>query len=244
MQNKVLVELDALLDAILGTVAGYGQDHYEAVLSNDYINRSHNDISAFDPNIELSDFKERFENRNVDTLTKSNLTEMVFFIQKLLGQFHKEAATEPLIKSPKVAVNTHPYVLDEAEQDELRKILASFWGIGVTIELVHIPLKSLTPKMIKGHWTQVIMTNFNHWIADHHKALLETPIPTVEVIAPIIHLSDSKEEVDLSLIDEEDRGAFSKLTPEAALEAMLVEYVQLGLLPLKYFSVVGDIFEE
>ena len=244
MQNKVLVELDALLDTRLGTVADYGQKPYDTVILNNYINRTHNNISAFDPSIDLEEFNQKFEQRDVDTLTKSNLTEMVFFIQKLLGQYLKEAATEPLKKSPKITVNTYPYVLSEAEEDELKNILPVFWGVGVAINLVHIPLANLTPRTIKEQWTQVIMTDFNRWMGLHHEALLKAPMPTVELIAPIVHLNESEEEFDLHYLSEEDQATIRKLTPEAALEAMLVEYVQLGMLPLKYFSIVGDIFEE
>ena len=88
----------------------------------------------------------------------------------------------------------------------------------------------MTPALLDRQYAAAILYNLNDWLLTHTEALIETRIPTINLIAPALYLDAPPGEAIVS--DD------TEIDPFAATELAYIEYVSLILKDAWYFSLI------
>lgn len=235
MKQKVLVELDALLDTRRGVLFGLNPEAGKGTLVSEYNYRPSDDMSVFQKVVTQAEFEEAYKKRNKDTLKKSIVTSMHFFLNELVRKlednhrFNVDSAEEV-----EVMVNIHPYELDEAERETLAIAIQSRVGVITPVRIVSIPLEQMTIAFLNQEdYTGVILYNFHEWSEKVLANLEHHPenAPGITLFAPALFLSNQPLPKEEDLKDEKGNPA----DPFQMLMSFLAEVIGLSFLPIRFY---------
>ena len=105
--SSIFIELDALLDTRIGTIANMNINLVEDILKDGYYTR----IADSFKGIELDEFKFRYDNRTKSVLKDSMVTPMINMITEFANKLLANIVTSPNHYLPRVIINIHPYKL-------------------------------------------------------------------------------------------------------------------------------------
>jgi len=224
--NKMLVYLDCLYDTLLGAVELVNFTHCKKLFNSEaYHCRLDDRLEKIIPEIDMQAINGVFRTRDVNLLKISQPSKLLGWILEICTAQELKKSDEPDAFSLELTINTYPYMLSKYDKKEMRETLRQILGINL-IKFVHIDLVELTPKFIKDNYNTIVIPDLNKWSneANMH-ALAKTPIPNVNVVAPLRHLVG--DEHDWAQVD------VTKMT-----HYMYSQHFDVDLLPLELFSVV------
>ena len=139
---RIYVDLDALLDTRLGTIAKINREvAAELATSDDYRNRVIDQFTGIDTDA----FKREYAARDEETLSLSMMSEAVAFIGSLIKDLFLQSKATPFYDAVTLTINTSPYVLDDDIKTEIGAAVAH-WTLGLAaIDVVCISEAELTP---------------------------------------------------------------------------------------------------
>jgi hypothetical protein len=221
---NILVELDAILDSRLGTLYSIYPDKIDNILKNGYHTRIIDKFSLLDKSVDDKKIEEAYHNRNVDILANARITEFAAVLKGISLSMESEAITTPFIEGSKVTVNIYPYVFTVEWIEKLKDLVKNHLGVLTGVDVVSLPPESLTPSFIKHEFDMVVLYNFQKWLKENQKALLEVKTPAVVMLAPAIYeiLPPKGTEID----------------PFLDVELSLAEFIKIVFVDVKYFSVI------
>lgn len=232
MKQRLLVELDALLDTRLATIAQIAPALAVKAAESGYTERLNNDWdSLLDCSIN-DEFKRRYAQRDVETLKVSRCTASVLVVNEITQAWEDLAQNSPLVESYAVDINVYPYRLSEAELDAIVSAVLSYVSLDCQVEIVSYPPEALTPELIDKHWSILLLYDLDGWLNAQVERLKEKKIPAVTIVAPALYHDRIPGEEDLP------KETLGNISPFAALELALVEYVSINLIDAKYFSIL------
>ena len=233
MHQRILVELDALLDTRLATIARIHSESAVQLLTDDrYYERV---IDDFEPMVGVTKeaFRLAYAERNVETLANSRLTNIPMILNDLIARMERESTTTPFVESLEVHVNVWPYEMSNEERDELAMAVMAFAGIQTLVHTVSFRPEVLTPVFVKSRYTGLILYNFREWMRHHLEAFKKHVMPRVTVLAPALFYDEVPKREDIAGEDMRE-----DLNPFTLSEIAMVEMFNLSLLKAEFFSLL------
>ncbi len=234
----VYVDLDALLDTRIGTVAKhFGDDTAIAVLSSNYHTREDDKF----PGLGGKDFKALYQARDTETIQNSSVTNLVFRIREMIGELTKQAIIRPYHSGSRLVVNTFPYKLTEEESaalvDSVTTLIGDFSQVDVAfkVEVINISKTDLTPSYCLDNFLAMFMYEYDDWFAAQQHAFIQTPTPALTLYAPAIYFEQTptSEEIEEAIRD------FSH--PLRAVEIAARPFINLELIGVDHYSIIHPI---
>lgn len=238
MNQRLLVELDALLDTRLATVSMIDQDAALAIMDDNYRERDFDVFSYIYPGFDDAAYTRRYQRRDWETLSKARPTVMAFILAGICQRMGAEIATgSPTITAAEVHINCYPYDLTGEERDLICVAVQKRSGFDIRVTTVDIPHYELNTHRIAGdEYSALIIYNFKDWF-ECAFATPEPPpreIPSVTVYAPMLY--QSKEALAESIVQAEEVEECKD--PHVALRAVMSNIIGLDFSNVDQFSIV------
>lgn len=236
--HVVLVELDALLDTRIATVARLYPQQAAKLLNQHYRNRPSDQFKILIPELDEDAYASAYAGRDTDTLAAARPTDMVIILSDIVDDLVTQIATgSPLVNSLSVEVNTYPYKLTSEEMDELSKAVSELTGIVVPVTAVYIPYESLDYDVIRANkYSVMVLYNYQDWFSKSHRKYTTRPVgcPDVTIVAPalVVNGADLREEQKFTLPNGRVMDPFDATT------AAVADLVCFTFLPVAAFSLI------
>lgn len=225
--SALFIELDALLDTRLAVVYGFGETFAKRAIDGGYYGRI---IDEF-PGLPFETFQERYQNRDRSVLRNTVVTKMASFIHDFVMNTLVQTATTPFHMQPKIIVNSYPYVLQADEETNIINAVIALTNGKADVELVQMPIETITPKYVKQHVTVMVMYEYYKWMEVHSENgnLKAVTCPEVTMIGPSIFFKKPERKA----IEEcKELG----ITPFKAMEKVAAPLISLQLIAIDHFS--------
>lgn len=184
IEQRILVELDALLDTRVGTLDLIDESYSIAAVKNpQYYKRLSDDFSKI-CGIDNCIYQAKYDARDIETLQHSMLSGAIFKLCDICVELERQRLKTPYTKSVEVVINLWPYRLDEETAFEIENAVSCHLPPDVKVSSIFTPLNELTPSLIKARFTGAIFYNFREWAKTNYVLLNDTPIAGVTVLAP------------------------------------------------------------
>ena len=185
-KQKILVNLDSLMDTRLGCVRCINPDWVDPLLESGYISRLHNTLSFFHKDIDDVAVEERWKTRDMDVLRNSFSTNILNLLIHQCTLNNKGDPEHPEAQFISIVINTYPYQMSNDELTTLFIYLRSLFGI-TRLTQVHMPTVEITPSYLNGNINRFIFHDLEEWNNDHILNLPQCPIPTIIFNTPLCY---------------------------------------------------------
>ena len=222
--QKIMVELDALLDTRQGTLLSYYPECMDDIFrlgkESKYYTRITDDMGELDNRIDSVIFREYYRNRTTDVLRLSVLTNMMAYLKDYIAALEKATIDSPVVQGYEVHVNCYPYRLSEEEKRLIGLAVVNFIRPPTKVTVVCIPLENMSTTELKEHYDMLILYNFVEWLkAIEPKMKTMARTPSLVVMAPMLFFDRNTIPTgsDNAEMDKMKTNPF-KLTTKAAAE--------------------------
>lgn len=229
-RDVIYVDLDALLDTRLGTLATVNDDFAVNAMKADYFKRESDTF----PDMDLETFKEAYAQRDVAVLRRSVLTNVIYLLVSFVKSSIEDIAQNGQNMGLEICVNTYPYALSQEEREELLLVLQTKLGTEVGMTAVFLSEEELTPEHCKKNYAAMVRYSFHRWLELHTEAWKTTKMPAVAFYAPMLYAKIPTAE-ELKELKE------MKLEPFQATELACAPLFALRLLDANMFSIHNGI---
>lgn len=200
--SKILLELDCLLDTVMGTIVKIDKDFVLPILQSGYYERWHNNMQHLYPKVDQTIFKQLYKDRDVETLKNSHPTYLVSVLANVNIEDKLADYRHPKSLKRMYTINYHPYNLTDEEILVFKEVLGDALFVDGEVEMVSIPLENLTPKVVKDNYDRLIFYNAEPWITYHRDAIKDNPMPLLEVDSGLCCLDDKAGITDVKINDK------------------------------------------
>jgi hypothetical protein len=189
----VLIELDALLDTRMGTMALLESPSVlDGTIFEDmrYYTRETDDFEALTGlTREVTD--KAYAERNEETLAASLITPMIIQLAEIVKSIQVDFSVRHMVQTFKVLINGYPYKnLRHDERSAIAFAVKNHINLDVPVEMVYMTPEEVSPSYIRANLSGMILYNFNTWLAANIKELEKVAFPRVHVIAPRLYEKD------------------------------------------------------
>lgn len=233
--QNILIDLDALLDTRLGTIAKVaGGDVAAQVMEAGYWQRENDDFERLSQGkITNADFIAAYEQRDVDNVRNSLLTAMPLLLGPITRTLQSRQVRQLDVGNITVTLNTWPYELYPEEEAAFAESLAPYVSLNTRIAVVSLPLHLATPEVLVGQYDAWITYDLDAWLTAHKDTIKVKPIPEFTLIVPKIYYTrrlPTEEE-----LRESDTNQFD---PFKIVELAMLEWVAIEWQPVGYWSII------
>lgn len=228
----VYVELDALLDTRLGTLAKINPEYPIKALDDPrYYSRQIDDFTEI-CGVGREEFIEAYKKRDAEVARASTMTNIPLILHELVRKLEIDAAETPHLDNVQVELNVWPYVFDAEELDDLETAVQARAGIESMVRSVSIPYKDLTPAFCRSKYSGMFIYNFRDWCEAQLEAFASVQMPQVTVIAPALFHDrvHTVEELD-------DPNLKREINIHQLSELGMTPLIALSLYPAEHFSI-------
>lgn len=234
--ESIYLDLDTILDTVMGTLGKMGPEHAVAALNS---GRYHKRMIDEFENIPKQKFKEEYAKRDIDTLKLSVLTNMVFFLRRLIKDSLISAVIHQKVEKMCFTVNVYPYDFSDPDLVEMLIACIRFHTYSTSsVRIVSIPDEELTPEYCVQNFQIMIRYNWVDWLAKHKSFFEKKGIPGMTVVAPEIFYDAVPTHDDIHRLDLKKQNPF-KMT-----EAVTAPLFRLKLMPISLFSIHENITKD
>lgn len=237
--QKIWVELDALLDTRIGTLSVMIDGNVDDILRGKYYVRETDQFSLLSDMINDDEYVNTYTKRDKDILKSSYLTHMVFFLKEFISRANKGIIDAPMADRVVMDINVYPYQLSHAERELLDKVLCAHVGI-IEINIFSVSPIMQVPNYFKGTYQAVFMYNYLSWFNLHHNNLLKHPIPDVAMYIPKLMDYGAAVELNREKLKAHKEATRLSKTIKAfdAASIALTGYLNLQYLDVETFSLL------
>lgn len=228
----IYVELDALLDTRLGTLMRAEPKRTKKLMMDTrYYLRECDD---FEPLVGIAkeDTDQLYRERDEETLKHTLMTPMMFTLRDIAHDLFRRSFIDLTMKQPTIIVNTYPYVLDESTVGELTSAIMSYVQLPIQISCRYLPLKDVTPGLIRSTYSGMIMYNFNAWLVHHVEAMKSICFPRVTIMAPKLYVDRPPKDPDEIKFDN------PAITPWSIAREGYAPYFTLMFVPVSAYCII------
>lgn len=184
---QIYTELDVMLDTRVTILKSLYPDIIDEIVTNElYFKRLNDDFVKVDKRIDTALFKEAWKNRDNSALHEAAKTKAMSKYRDMIVEHRTMTALEDIALKTRITINTHPYVLTEAEQKSLAEEIHLFTGFD-EVEIIHLPYRELGHSYLKD-FTFVELYDMNKWLGLHLISLGENPLYGIVFSCPIMLL--------------------------------------------------------
>lgn len=230
MKQRILVDMDALLDTRLGVLMQ--MDHGETALTLGYRTRTSDRWAEMGLTVDQADYDRRYQARDVMTLAASRPTNVAYLLNQITEYLSQLRLNAPMYETCEVIINTYPYHLDDETQKAICLSVGSWISMESSVSCIRRSAREVSPSWLLENAEGYVVYDFNHWLTQNEKALGSTRLPRNLILAPSLYWNETPES------DQVEVDELGKVNPFAALELALVEYLGLHFQPVAYFSLI------
>lgn len=245
MEQRIVVELDALLDTRLGTIAKLYPAIATEIVGNPelfrkYQNRRSDDFSRIHPGIDTARYQAAYMLRDVDTLKRSTITEMIPFLSVMIREIERAEITgDAEVTGGEIILNTWPYKLTPDETYAFQVAVMTRAGLHTPVSAIHLPPHELTTtKIANERWVGLILYSLDTWLNETFKTYPRnqkpTCVPAASLITPALLINE--EGVDDPVKRQMPNG--EPLDPFIATRWNFAELIGIDFTPPSAFSVL------
>ncbi len=237
--QKILVELDAILDTRQGTLLTYYPESINEIMANGEKSKFHtritDDMGTLDPRIDSVMFKEYYRHRSTDVLKLSIVTNMMHYLRDYIQLLERSTIDSPVVSGYEVNINYYPYNLTEEEQRLIGLAIVNYIRPPTRVSMVNIPYTQMTTNDLKESYSMVVIYNFVEWlkaIGPKIKTMARTP--SLVVMVPMLFFDQS------TIPADKDNAEMAKLNtnPFKLTTQACAEFFSLVFETINIFSVV------
>jgi hypothetical protein len=234
--ENIYLDLDTILDTVMGTLAKMGTEHAVAALNSGRYHKRM--IDEFD-NITKEQFREEYNKRDIETLKMSVLTNLVYFLRRLVKDSLISSIIHQRVEKMCFTVNVYPYNFDDPGLVEMLIACIRFHTYSTSsVRIVSIPPEELTPEYCAQNFQIMIKYDWINWV-DKHKPFFEKKgIPGVTVVVPEIFYEAVPTTEDIDRLD------MKKKNPFRMTEEIVAPLFRLKHMPISLFSINEKITKE
>lgn len=227
--DNILIELDSLLDTVLGTLGKIDPNIATKVLqSGKYHKRTTNKFDGVSP----EQFKEAWDTRDIETLQNSVLTNMSYFMQRMIKDSLISSISQAKMELLRFTINVYPYEFDDPELVEMLIGCIRFYTYSTAeIQVISIPPKEMTPEYCSSNFQIMVMRDWAGWL-NNHKSFFEVKgLPELTVVTPQLFADDAPG------YDELVKLGFRNLDPFEETTKAVAPLFRLKFMPVSLFSI-------
>lgn len=237
--------LDTLLDTRLATISKINPELATKIVADPetyekYITRPNDLFIEF--GIEVGEFEEAYNKRNVETLMTSLPTNFLFEMANIAGSLVNLKSQEPHnVENIDFIINTYPYTdLTPAEQERILDAVSARLQVIIRFSVICQPPAAMSPASIKGNqYNAVYFYDFREWLKEHYHADKVTEA-TVGII-PSVYIYTIPQFVDLDQLREAVEFQNPKgenANPIVGMQVMFSPFFRLEPIPMELYSLV------
>lgn len=230
-KHGVLIDLDCLFDtryAVLNEIDPVVTDN---LLLNGYYFRNRDEF----PNINLHEFRKKYQQRDVNTLKNSLPTSLMFRLAEIIGDFIVEFGKEGRLLNPELILNIYPYKLSNEEINEMALCLKIRTNHIIPVRIINTDPLNITPSWLKDNITFFYIYNWSEWLTKYTYTLMSNRLDDVCIVAPsIMPLSQEEGENQVKELEKDLRSKFSTYT-ETTEELADMDFFKTTASLVKFF---------
>lgn len=234
--ENIYLDLDTILDTRLGTIAKINPELAVRVLnSKKYHTRI---IDEFD-GVNTEEFKREYAKRDLDTLRMSVLTNVVYFLRRLIKDSLISSVISHKVEKLCFTVNVYPYDFNDPGLTEMLINCIRFHTYSTSsVTIVSIPDEELTPEFCKDNFQIMIRYGWVHWVAMYKSYFEKNGCPEMAYITPELFF-------DVVPTQEQIADMVSKeQNPFTMNEDLTARMFRLKHMPVSLFSMHEKITKE
>lgn len=234
--EHVYLDIDTILDTRLGTLAIMGDEHpIRALNSGKYHKRMLDEFEG----ISAQEFREAYAKRDIETLKRSVLTNVTFFLRRLIKDSLMSAVMQQRVEKMCFTVNVYPYDFSDPDLVEMLIGCIRFHTYSTSnVQIVSIPDEELTPEFVAKHYQIMIRYDWVNWVDKHKEFFERRGIPGVTVAVPEMFYDAIPTSEDI------DRLNLKKQNPFIMAETVTAALFRLKHMPVSLFSIHEGIKKE
>lgn len=238
MKQKILIELDALLDTRIATVSRLNPEAALELLSSEYRERPCDDLGRLTKLITTEQYEEAYRKRDRETLIHARPTLMPFVLNEIVSRLEQDMfTTGARAESTEIEVNIYPYELNEQEREAIATAVMARAGLVTPVRTVSYPPFHLSPRTINtDEYSALIIYNLQEWVDGALRVALDFRdcCPTVTLMAPALlnRLAEKLEPADL--VDKDGQ----LIDPFRLHSQLLAPIIGLDFMPVEFFSLM------
>ena len=195
IENKILVEIEALLDTRLATIGMLYPQIADNIINNTpllYATRVSDEMGEYIEGVSTEDYKKAYNERgNRDTIKFSFLTAFTDELHDIIADIQKKASMgHPGYGIPVLDINIYPYTLTADECTELVDTLCEISGLtDDQVSIVNIPYAGLTLDYMRlCNYNVAVFYNLTTWLYESLSTTNTRPdgFPSLIVISPTL----------------------------------------------------------
>jgi hypothetical protein len=221
--STVLIELDALLDTRLATIASLGDAALDAAYTPEYHNRLQDIFTGVDRDI----YATKYAQRDSSILANAVVTPMGEMLTQFTYSTLHQVINTPFHYQPKILLNIHPYHLTEDEIYVIMESIRTLTCSKADIQIIDVAYADISPSYVKSNISIMVMYEYYKWLEIHsvNGAFRRVSCPEVTLLGPAIYFTDP---------------VSTDATIEAmeAMQTLAAPLIGLRLLPIENFSLV------
>lgn len=231
MTKGFYLGLNEVLDTRASTIKCLRPDLHDDIIRNNYHNRKGDFFAGIPP----EEFNAKYAAQEFDLLEDATMSNVFQFLHPQIADFMTEAiaAEIPAKDLPMLDVNIWPYELNREEIASLRSLIYIKTGGIIGVNMIDVPLAKLTPSKCSDNYHMMMMYRYDEYINMHSHALIESPVPTLLIIGPMVYFNTDPE-TNEETVDQIAHGINSLLI----LEASLAPRIGLKFVNIDIFSIV------
>lgn len=229
--EKIYVDIRALLDARIGTLATLGEEHAVRALNNGYFNRLIDDFEGVDKEA----YKKLYWSDNMLVLKHGVITNVKYllrrFVKDALMHTIQNRTHEPLV----FEINTYPYKFTEEEIRMLIMCVRFVTYSTSAVRIVSLSNDDLTPDFCNANYEVMVRYDWMDWLEKHKKFYETSRTPNMVIIAPELWRDVAPTAQDV--IDNE----MDRRNPFRETEKLFASLFRLKLYPVSLFCMLEAI---
>ena len=227
--DNIYLTLDSILDTRMGTLAKIDNALAASVLqSGKYHKRL---IDEFD-GVGKEVYKEAYAQRDLETLKRSVVTNLVFFLRRLIKDSLISSIINQKVENLCFTLNVYPYDFsDPGLVDMLVGCLRFHTYSTSSVKIVSIPDEELTPEFCQENFQIMIMYDWVNWVDKHREFFEKKGIANIAVVVPEIFTDSIPTQEDIDRLD------LRKHNPFRMTEEITAALFRLKHMPVSLFSI-------
>lgn len=165
--TRLVIELDALFDTRLGTLADLNDDYAFNALMNGFPDRWTDDPISYEAGCSTMAYQERYSKRDTKILKLSHPTDFALDFKDIIEDLEcRSVAGDPTVaKKLEILVNYHPYKLTNAEIEVYVKSLRTIFKCITPIRMISMDIAAMTTEWMKEcDIVGAYIYNYSSWV--------------------------------------------------------------------------------
>lgn len=185
-RDTVMVYLDSMLDTVMGTIAKH--DKGLAIKLAGFSALPHSGAGPV-AHITHAQFSEMYAKRDIETLKLSVLSNVPFFLQRLIKDCMVHSTKVKMEQELHFIVNTWPYEFDEDMNEMLTNCIRYHTFDTSSVSVMCISDEELTPQYVRDQLDIIIRYQYKDWLYMHRESFERYLCPHVTLVVPQIFQS-------------------------------------------------------